>query len=85
MEVGDNINQYQVVEHIGRGGMAVVYLADDRKHLRRVAVKVLADELVGQLSCRFLAEARSAAMRSATLRFFKIFSTPSRRSSRARP
>src|SRR5512138_2848129 len=33
--------RYHVVREIGRGGMATVYLADDPKHGRQVAVKVL--------------------------------------------
>ncbi|MBL8985605.1 MAG: protein kinase [Gemmatimonadetes bacterium] len=34
-------DQYRVDREIGRGGMATVYLAHDRKHARKVAVKVL--------------------------------------------
>ncbi|MGE5098970.1 MAG: protein kinase domain-containing protein, partial [Deltaproteobacteria bacterium] len=33
--------RYRIVREIGRGGMATVYLADDRKHCRQVAVKTL--------------------------------------------
>lgn len=45
MEVGDNINQYQVVEHIGRGGMADVWSARDGKLNRMVAIKTIAHGL----------------------------------------
>ncbi|MBC8087357.1 MAG: protein kinase [Phycisphaerae bacterium] len=34
-------NRYRLIREIGRGGMATVYLADDPKHSRRVAVKIL--------------------------------------------
>jgi tetratricopeptide (TPR) repeat protein len=34
-------NRYRIVREIGRGGMATVYLADDPKHSRQVAVKAL--------------------------------------------
>lgn len=37
--------RYQIVREIGRGGMATVYLADDPKHGRQVAVKTLRSEL----------------------------------------
>ncbi|MEJ2239613.1 MAG: hypothetical protein P8X82_15060 [Gemmatimonadales bacterium] len=36
---------YRLVRPIGRGGMATVYLAEDLKHHRKVAVKVLRPEL----------------------------------------
>jgi serine/threonine-protein kinase len=54
--------RYQVVREIGRGGMATVYLADDPKHRRQVAVKVLHAEvarLIGRE--RFLREIAIAA------------------------
>ena len=54
--------RYHVVREIGRGGMATVYLADDPKHSRQVAVKVLhADvaRLIGRE--RFLREIEIAA------------------------
>ncbi len=38
--------RYAIVREIGEGGMATVYLADDVKHDRRVALKVLKPELV---------------------------------------
>src|SRR3954465_10150486 len=33
--------RYEIVRELGRGGMARVYLAEDVKHARRVAVKVI--------------------------------------------
>src|SRR5690349_14161666 len=40
-------SRYRVERSIGAGGMATVYLAEDLKHHRRVAVKVLRTELSG--------------------------------------
>lgn len=54
--------RYHIVREIGRGGMAAVYLADDPKHRRQVAVKVLhADvaRIIGRE--RFLREIAIAA------------------------
>ena len=33
-------DQYEIDKEIGRGGMAIVFLAKDRKHNRPVAIKV---------------------------------------------
>ena len=52
--VGD---RYTVERELGRGGMAMVYLARDRKHDRPVAIKVLRAEIVaGETAQRFLRE-----------------------------
>jgi serine/threonine-protein kinase len=49
--------RYRVERELGRGGMATVYLAEDLKHRRRVAVKVLHPELASALGPeRFLRE-----------------------------
>ena len=37
--------RYRIERELGRGGMATVYLAEDLKHGRRVALKVLRPEL----------------------------------------
>jgi serine/threonine-protein kinase len=53
---------YALERELGRGGMATVYLASDRKHGRRVAVKVLHAELAAVLGPeRFLQEIRVLA------------------------
>ena len=55
-------DRYAVVRELGRGGMATVYLAEDLKHRRPVAVKVLRPELAGALGPdRFLREIEIAA------------------------
>ena len=49
--------RYRVIREIGRGGMAGVYLADDPKHRRQVAIKVFNAELAELLGKdRFLRE-----------------------------
>jgi tetratricopeptide (TPR) repeat protein/tRNA A-37 threonylcarbamoyl transferase component Bud32 len=54
--------RYTVVQEIGRGGMATVYLARDLKHSREVAVKVLDPEVGVSLGAdRFLREIRVIA------------------------
>ena len=55
-------DRYTVGEEPGAGGMATVYLADDLKHHRQVAVKVLRPDLAATLGPeRFLREIEVAA------------------------
>ena len=42
-------DRYTIDHEIGRGGMATVYLAEDLKHHRKVAIKVLRPELSASL------------------------------------
>lgn len=54
--------RYLLKREVGRGATAHVYLADDLKHDRPVAVKVLRTELVGRVGVeRFLREIRIEA------------------------
>ncbi|NIN12285.1 MAG: protein kinase, partial [Gemmatimonadales bacterium] len=49
--------RYRVERELGRGGMATVYLAEDLRHGRKVAIKVLRPELAAALGReRFLRE-----------------------------
>src|SRR6266571_2142159 len=59
----DSLNGlYTVDRELGRGGMATVYLAQDSKHDRTVALKVLHPELASSLGPdRFLREIKLAA------------------------
>ena len=55
-------DRYRLERELGAGGMARVYLAEDLKHHRKVAVKVLRPELAASLgSERFLREIEIAA------------------------
>ena len=54
-------DRYAIERELGRGGMATVYLAEDRRLHRRVAVKVLHHDLAAVGSERFLREIRIAA------------------------
>jgi len=55
-------SRYSIERELGRGGMATVYLAEDFRHGRQVAVKVLHPELASALgSDRFLREIKLAA------------------------
>ncbi len=42
-------DRYRIERELGAGGMATVYLAEDLKHHRKVAVKVLRPELAAVL------------------------------------
>ncbi len=54
--------RYRVESEIGQGGMATVFRAEDRRHTRKVAIKVLRPELAAVLGAdRFLAEIRTTA------------------------
>ena len=63
MRPGDLLGPYRIVQGIGRGGMGVVYEAEDRQLSRRVALKVLAPSRAGEgeYRRRFLREARAAS------------------------
>ena len=54
--------RYAIERELGEGGMATVYLADDLKHQRKVALKVLKPELAAVVGAeRFLAEIKVTA------------------------
>ncbi len=55
-------DRYKIERHLGEGGMATVYLAEDLKHERKVAVKVLRPELAAVLGAeRFVQEIKTTA------------------------
>ena len=55
-------DRYELRRLLGRGGMASVYLAYDRKHQREVAIKVLLPDLAASIgSDRFLTEIQIVA------------------------
>src|ERR1041385_7282544 len=61
--VGFRIAGYRLMEQIGRGGMAVVYRAQDERLNREVALKVLAPSQAadGAFRQRFIRESQAAA------------------------
>ena len=55
-------DRYRLERELGQGGMATVYLAEDLKHRRKVAVKVLNPDLAAALGAeRFLREIETTA------------------------
>ena len=55
--------RYSIERELARGGMAMVYLARDLRHDRRVAIKVLREDLAAMVGAdRFLAEIRTTAL-----------------------
>ncbi|UCC25271.1 MAG: serine/threonine protein kinase, partial [Gemmatimonadales bacterium] len=55
-------DRYRIERELGAGGMATVFLAEDLKHDRRVAIKVLKPELAAVLGAeRFVQEIKTTA------------------------
>jgi serine/threonine protein kinase/Tol biopolymer transport system component len=63
METGDFLGRYRVVRKIGEGGMGEVFLAEDPKLNRQIAVKVLSADFASDQDrmARFVHEAISAS------------------------
>lgn len=54
--------RYRLIRELGSGGMATVYLAEDTRHHRHVAVKVLRPEIAATLGAeRFTREIETVA------------------------
>jgi serine/threonine protein kinase len=60
--IGEEIAQYRILRKLGAGGMGVVYLAQDARLERRVALKLLPAEFVrdAERVARFGREARAS-------------------------
>ncbi|MDQ3748347.1 MAG: serine/threonine-protein kinase, partial [Acidobacteriota bacterium] len=63
LETGKCFGHYEVIKQIGAGGMGEVYLADDKKLDRNVAIKILNEKFNGDESNlrRFVSEAKAAS------------------------
>lgn len=57
------IGRYEIIKELGRGGMAMVYLARDPQFKRQVAIKVLPQQFTfdPQFRARFQREAEVIA------------------------
>ena len=55
-------DRYTIERLLGHGGMATVHLAEERKHKRKVAIKILRQEFSASVGAeRFVREIRRAA------------------------
>src|SRR5712692_6161838 len=63
LEVDTTLSHYRIVAKLGAGGMGEVYLAEDTKVARQVAIKVLPSESIADERAhkRLIREAQSAA------------------------
>lgn len=63
MDPGTRVGPYEIIEQLGAGGMGEVYLAEDTRLHRKVAIKVLPQEYAAdpERLARFEQEARAAA------------------------
>lgn len=63
LNVEDSLGHYRILKQIGAGGMGEVYLAEDTKLDRKVALKILPEDLANDAERmrRFVQEAKAAS------------------------
>ena len=63
MDCLTTISHYKITRKLGQGGMGEVYLAEDTKLQRPIALKLLTSDLSNDSKCRqrFMTEARAAS------------------------
>lgn len=61
--IGQTISHYKIVSELGRGGMGIVYKAEDTKLKRTIAIKFLTPQALGdqEEKARFIREAQAVA------------------------
>ena len=64
--IGTRISHFEIIRLIGQGGMGVVYLAEDQRLNRPVAIKLLPSEVIDDKSAleRFENEIRATSILS---------------------
>jgi len=66
--IGNTLSHYKIISKLGQGGMGEVYLAEDSRLDRKVALKILPQHLSdrAELRERFEREAREADHRASS-------------------
>ena len=61
--IGKRLNHYEILELLGKGGMGEVYVAEDTRLKRKVALRILPPEMAGdpERRARFEREAQAVA------------------------
>ena len=72
IELGREIGEYRITGVIGRGGMATVYLAEDKSSGDEVALKVMSPSFAANESFRRDSCASSVTRRRSTIRTSRV-------------